>query len=420
MPDPYDLNKPPSLSSDLRKLKGSSYGRRALNLRELGPKRVALFILLFLVIIFIFLDSLYTIEQGFVGIKLRSGRYMMDEVMPGLHFRIPFAEKVETVDVRSRAIKYLNPERISSNQELSEVSRVLYRGPIRGLDKNGREIDTELFITYQLKPKMAAEVVAQYADSWDTELIHPALIGAVKDCIADFRAEELAMRRSLVYQLISDSVFEAISEIEGEPFLISSIELEDLTVVTQMAEASPDVPEMKAEAEAEISDAEIAEVEIAEVDQLPEPQVEQGTEESDFPEELGQPDPMSPPTQVVTQQDAGGLDVEMYFCEAIKKSIDENNALSWDLLGRADEFAPDVGRVICYTRIRGASANTVIKHRWFWENKLQGEVQLEVKSADYRTYSRKTVFSHQTGIWRVEVVVADDHATLASRSFVIQ
>lgn len=407
----YDLKNTPTLSSDLRKLTGSSYGREfrkfPFGFRLRGP---ILLIVLFSLIGFIFFDSLYYIKPGFVGIKVRNGHYSTDEVMPGTHFRIPFAEKIDIVDVRLRAIMYVKPGGVSSDQELRGVTKAIYKGPIPVADKSGREMEAELVIAYQLKPQMAAEVIAEHGEDWEMALLHPTIVDTVRKFAAGFGAEEFAvMRHSELTQLISEAVYEAIRGIRNDPIQISAIELKDMSLGTQIAEDREGIGEI--EPETKEGPPQVAEVSEPE-----------GTKEPSHTEALPETAPAQAPAPPAGGSDREGADlikVEIYFCKAIQRARDESKSITWDLIGEGNTFSSDVGKVTCFTRIQGVQGQITILHRWFWGDHFQGEVPLKVNAVDWRTYSEKTLLPDKTGIWRVDVVRKDDNTVLATASFTV-
>jgi hypothetical protein len=75
----------------------------------------------------------------------------------------------------------------------------------------------------------------------------------------------------------------------------------------------------------------------------------------------------------------------------------------------ADSQVPP-GPMFFYTQVKSATATT-IEHRWFQGDRLRQTVRLRVQAnpgAGYRTYSRTTVSSNESGgDWRVELRSAD-------------
>ncbi|MDH4227514.1 MAG: DUF2914 domain-containing protein [Deltaproteobacteria bacterium] len=73
-------------------------------------------------------------------------------------------------------------------------------------------------------------------------------------------------------------------------------------------------------------------------------------------------------------------------------------------VGPGEKFPASVGKLYCYTRIAGASAEALVTHKWFLNGKLLDAIVLRVKGDPYRIYSAKTVTPYMKGDWKVEVV----------------
>jgi hypothetical protein len=71
-----------------------------------------------------------------------------------------------------------------------------------------------------------------------------------------------------------------------------------------------------------------------------------------------------------------------------------------------------------FTEVNNMKSQTVF-HRWFFENTLMAEVELNIFSMRYRTYSSKKIMTKQSGNWRVELVNSKQNI-LASKSFHIK
>lgn len=69
----------------------------------------------------------------------------------------------------------------------------------------------------------------------------------------------------------------------------------------------------------------------------------------------------------------------------------------------ASTFPAEVGQVVCWTKIAGASGGTTIHHVWFHGDTQVGDVELTIGGSPWRTWSRKTVPADATGAWHVEI-----------------
>ncbi len=65
-------------------------------------------------------------------------------------------------------------------------------------------------------------------------------------------------------------------------------------------------------------------------------------------------------------------------------------------------FTPDVGQLICWSKVTGAGG-TSVHHVWFHGDTQVGDVELQVGGSPWRTWSRKTVPADWTGAWHVEI-----------------
>src|SRR3954471_16444544 len=83
----------------------------------------------------------------------------------------------------------------------------------------------------------------------------------------------------------------------------------------------------------------------------------------------------------------------------------------------ASSFAGDVGTVVCWTRVSGATAGSKITHLWI-HGADSSKVELNVGGSPWRTYSRKTIPAEATGDWTLEVL-GPDGAKLATKTFKI-
>jgi len=72
--------------------------------------------------------------------------------------------------------------------------------------------------------------------------------------------------------------------------------------------------------------------------------------------------------------------------------------------GVANKFSRDIEKIYFFTQVQGAIDPAIITHRWYYENKLMAEVELSVKSNNWRTYSSKRIIYEWIGNWFVEAV----------------
>ena len=87
--------------------------------------------------------------------------------------------------------------------------------------------------------------------------------------------------------------------------------------------------------------------------------------------------------------------------------------------GTDNYFSNNVDTLFCYTRIQNTGGKQELAHLWYYDDQLVTTVKYNIKTSNiYRSWTRKTIFSHQVGVWRVDVV--DSAKTIiGSKSFYI-
>ncbi len=101
---------------------------------------------------------------------------------------------------------------------------------------------------------------------------------------------------------------------------------------------------------------------------------------------------------------------EMAFCATMKDRAP---------IGVADTLPADISRVFCFTRIVGAEDTTSVTHVWYYGDRKMAEVELPVRSSNWRTWSSKRVLPSWKGEWRVEVIAADS-TVIHKKSFFLK
>lgn len=97
------------------------------------------------------------------------------------------------------------------------------------------------------------------------------------------------------------------------------------------------------------------------------------------------------------------------FCER----VDSLNPVNVDTV-----FYNTIGKVCCFTQVKGAQDTTQISHLWYYNNEEMARVSLPVHSMSWRTWSSKQILPKWTGLWRVDIVNAAGNV-IDSKSFTI-
>lgn len=87
-----------------------------------------------------------------------------------------------------------------------------------------------------------------------------------------------------------------------------------------------------------------------------------------------------------------------------------------DIIGERIARASFAKKLYYFTEVNGLKGK-LVRHKWYFQDQLQADVELTVYAERYRTYSSKNIAALQLGMWRVELVA--EGKTLASKQFII-
>lgn len=123
--------------------------------------------------------SFGTISAGERGVKTRLGN-VVGLVDPGLYFKLPFAEKVKTMDVQTQAVSYEREE------------------PLAAASRDLQDVQIATVVNYHLDPMQVKELYIQYKDqdNYEAQVVRPAVRDIVKATASQFTAEELVTKRA--------------------------------------------------------------------------------------------------------------------------------------------------------------------------------------------------------------------------------
>jgi len=147
-------------------------------------------ILVAIIAVGIVFGAFYTIDAGERGVLLTFGKPSLLESQPGFHFKIPFAQVVKKMEVRTTKLEV---DSDSSSKDLQDVQ-------------------TTIALNYHLVPE---EVISLYKDigtAYETRIIAPAIQESVKSVTARFTAEELITKRTEVREGIKNQLLERLSK----------------------------------------------------------------------------------------------------------------------------------------------------------------------------------------------------------------
>jgi regulator of protease activity HflC (stomatin/prohibitin superfamily) len=148
--------------------------------------------------------TFYTIDEGHVGIVKRFGE-ATTQVNPGLQTKIPFADTVEELEIRTR--------KNTENMKASTFEQM--------------PVQAEVSVNWTVNRSEAFELYKGYGglDQFESRILDPRLRSATKDALARFKAEQIIQNRGQVIQKIEETLLDAMSDF---PVKLDSVQIENL------------------------------------------------------------------------------------------------------------------------------------------------------------------------------------------------
>ena len=113
------------------------------------------------------------------------------------------------------------------------------------------------------------------------------------------------------------------------------------------------------------------------------------------------------------------LNAQEKFSLEVKEILLGTGLENKEVTGVDTTFSADIGKIYCWTKVTGATTETQIAHRWYFNEKEVAKIDITVKYPSYRCWSIKTIYPEMKGNWKVDI---EDSAgkLLSSMSFTVK
>lgn len=168
-------------------------------------------LVILLVAAFAILSSMTVIvESGHVGVVRTLGAVQPEALPEGFHFKKPFIDQVEQMDIRLTASR---EQATAASKDLQTVTtQVTTQFSLNG------DLAPQIYQKIGTLPKVAAS------------LVQPAIQECVKGVTAKFTAEELVTKREFVKQQIQEALVNFLNNTLREKELLNSINIANLAI----------------------------------------------------------------------------------------------------------------------------------------------------------------------------------------------
>ena len=148
--------------------------------------------------------TIYTVDEGHVGVIKRFGeaRY---QVSPGLHFKVPYMDSVQSMEVRTRK----NEERMSSST------------------KEQMPVQVSVSVNWTVQKEFALDLFKKYGglSQFEQRILDPRFRSAAKSAIPKYEAEQLIQDRASAIQDIETLLIE---EMGSFPVIVDNVQIENI------------------------------------------------------------------------------------------------------------------------------------------------------------------------------------------------
>jgi len=165
---------------------------------------------LILIAVYLFMSSFVIVNAGHVGVVRTLGAVQPVAIEEGFHFKIPFIDQVEEIDIRLRKAENQASAASKDLQVVSTKVAVQY-------SMNGAVMP----LTYQ---KIGRREVVQ------STLVNPAIMESVKAITAQYTAEQLITSRAEVKVKIQQAISEFIDETLAQKEVLGALTLANVAI----------------------------------------------------------------------------------------------------------------------------------------------------------------------------------------------
>lgn len=184
-------------------------------------------VLVLLATIILMSEVVFVTPEGYIDVITKFGKADR-QVSPGLHFKWPFIEDVEGIEVRQR----------KNTEELTAAT------------KNQLAITTKVSINWTVNKESAMDIFIKYGglEQFEKRILDPKLRSVTKAALARFPADELIRNRNAAVGKILEGMR---STMESFPVVVNSPQIENVTFPEEYAKAVLDKEKAREAAERE-------------------------------------------------------------------------------------------------------------------------------------------------------------------------
>jgi regulator of protease activity HflC (stomatin/prohibitin superfamily) len=146
--------------------------------------------LIALIIVVVGFASVTTVESGNRGVLVQLGEVKPTILSEGLHFRLPFIQSVQQIEVRVQ------------KEESSQSAA----------SKDLQMVTTKVAVNYSVDPEAVNKLYQEIGMDYRSRIVDPAIAEALKAVTAQYTAEELISKRPEVSAKVKDMLADKLTK----------------------------------------------------------------------------------------------------------------------------------------------------------------------------------------------------------------
>ena len=227
--------------------KNSNFKAPQIDFKGFGKFAPLIYIAIAFFVLFVVAKPFVVINSGEMGIKSTTGKYDPNPLKPGLHFFLPFIQKVTIVDTRVRQINYASVEGLNENFQTG--TGIINKNSISVLDSRGLPVSIDVTVQYRLNPMQVPQTIETWSLNWENKIIDPVVRDVVRSVVGQYTAEELPTNRNAIAVKIDQGIRETIDNQPNKPVELRAVQLREIILPVKVKEQIERVQIAKQEAE---------------------------------------------------------------------------------------------------------------------------------------------------------------------------
>ena len=165
-------------------------------------------------------------EMGVVITVLGEGGLRPEPLSPGLHWIIPFVERVETYPIARQTFTMAKtPSEGEGVGELTVEARTL----------DGQRIFVDSSVIYEINPAQVINLHIRWQHRYEQDLIHPETRGIIRDVVSQYRVDEVVSTKRFE---VTDEISRRLEEVlAANGLTLVDFVLRDITFTEEYAQS---------------------------------------------------------------------------------------------------------------------------------------------------------------------------------------